>query len=246
MNPMRRVLVSLLAMALLGCGRQPEGRHIVVMVDVSGSIEPQAEGEVFKAIDDLVSHLKRGDKITVIPILGDAEAEASGRIIRFEVPFNRQAYDSDLRHFAAKLKKSLEELKSSAMEHPGTKTDILGSISLAEQEIRSNSGTPKSILVILSDFIQDDSEINFLKDGRLNNSSTAKEFSRQLGRRERLNFGGIPVYLGLLKSKEYAGCSRSRRSAIQEFWIGYFTSFNSAPEFASDGLGLLKKIISAK
>ena|SRR5258708_2997110 len=39
-------------------------------------------------------------------------AEASGRIIRFEVPTNRQAYDSDLRSFRAKLRVSLEEMEA--------------------------------------------------------------------------------------------------------------------------------------
>jgi hypothetical protein len=245
MNPKNILVAMVLVTALLGCSRQPEKHHIMIMLDVSGSIEPQAETEVFKALDDLVSHLKRGDKITIIPILGDAQSEVSGRILRFEVPTNRQAYDSDLRHFTDKLRNSMKELKSSTIKHPGSKTDILGSISLAEQEFQSAPRSSKSLLIVLSDFIQDDKELDFRKDGRLKNQSGAKEFARQIATRDNFDLRAMPVYLGLLRSREYTDLSRSRRSGIQEFWIGYFTSLNSAPKFASDGLGLLK-IISAK
>ena len=241
MNPKKTVLVSLLATALLGCNRQPDPRNLVTLPDVSASIEPQAEEEVFKAIDDLVSHLKRGDRITIIPILGDAQVEASGRILRFEVPNNRQAYDSDLQHFAAKLRNSLQELKSSAMKHPGARTDILGSISLAEQEFQSDSGSRKGLLVVLSDFIQEDNEINFRRDRHLNSQTAAKEFAEQIAKRDSFDLGGMPVYLGLLRSREYAGLDRSRRAGIQSFWISYFKSLNGKPRFASDGPGLLKR-----
>jgi hypothetical protein len=240
MKPKGTLLVSLLATVLLGCGKQPLQRDFVLLPDVSASIEPKAEEEVFKAIDDLVSHLNRGDRITIIPILGDAQAEASGRILRFEVPTNRQAYDSDLRHFAAKLRDSLEELKSSAMKHPGTKTDILGSISLAEQEFQSDSGFRKGLLVVLSDFIQEDNEINFMRDRRLDSQPAAKEFAWQIARRDGLDLKGMPVYLGLLRSREYAGLSRSRRAAIQAFWISYLKSLGGKPRFVTDGPGLLK------
>src|SRR5258708_29011710 len=118
MKAKRRLLALLLAVGLVGCGRQ-QPRNIVILPDVSGSIDRQALEQAFKAIDGLVGHLHRGDKIAIIPILGDAQAEASGRIIRFEVPINRQAYDSDLRSFRTTLRASLEDMKTSAIDHPG-------------------------------------------------------------------------------------------------------------------------------
>ena len=65
-----------------------------------------------RAIDSVIAHRQRGDRIAVIPITGDAQAESSGRVIRFEVPIVRQAYDNDLRQFRNKLKRSLEEFKA--------------------------------------------------------------------------------------------------------------------------------------
>ena len=234
-----------LAVALFGCGKQ-QPRHIILMPDVSGSIDRDSLKQAFVEIDELASHLRRGDKVTIVPILGDAQAEASGRIIRFIVPTNRQAYESDLRKFALTLRTALEELKFSAMKAPGARTDILGSISLAEQEIRPDFGTTKEIVVILSDFIQDDGEVEFVRDRRLDDRAAAEEFARQMAKKDKLDFGGIPVYLGVLKSREFTGCSRNRRSAILGFWISYFTSLHAAPQYATDGLGLLKRIASTE
>lgn len=240
---LKRIVLSLLATALLGCGRQPQERHIVVMPDISGSIEPQAETEVFKALDDLVIHLKRGDRITIIPILGDAQAEASGKIIRFEVPTNRQAYDSDLRQFSAKLRKSLEKLKSSAINHPGTQTDILGSISLAWQEFQSDSGSTKGLLVILSDFIQETDGINFRNDRRLATQLPAKTFARKIAQTNGLDFKDTTVYLGLLRSREYGALSHRRRASIEAFWMCYFNSLGGKAKFAADGMGLFRRFL---
>src|SRR4051794_40719436 len=112
------LIVPVLAVALLGCGkRQP--RHIVILPDVSGSIDRESLEQAFKAIDELADHLKRGERLTIIPILGDEEVEASGKILRFEVPANRQAYDTDLRDFRVRLSSSLKAMQAKAVAHPG-------------------------------------------------------------------------------------------------------------------------------
>jgi len=154
----KKILIAfVLAVALLGCGKR-EPRHIVIMPDVSGSIDRESLEQAFKAVDELASRLQRGDRLTIIPILGDAEAEASGRILRFEVPANRQAYDTDLRNFRSKLDYSLKTMEANAIAHPGAKTDILGSITLAEQEFEAADSKSYKVLLILSDFIEEDDE----------------------------------------------------------------------------------------
>jgi hypothetical protein len=75
----RILIVSVLAVALIGCGKH-EPRHFIIMPDVSGSIDRESLEQAFKAIDELASHLRRRDRLTIVPILGDAEAEASGKI----------------------------------------------------------------------------------------------------------------------------------------------------------------------
>jgi hypothetical protein len=237
-------LTLLLAAVFLGCGKQPEPRHIVILPDVSGSIDPKALEQAFKAIDELVSHLHRGDQIAILPIWGDAQAEASGRIIRFQVPTARQAYDSDLRAFRTKLKASLEEMEAAAVAHPGSKTDILGSVVLAGQEFQSSSDSDQSKrqLVILSDFIQEDRELNFDTDMRLRERVGAKKFAGQIAKANTVDFKRMPVYLGLLRSSTYAGIGRIRREAIREFWVEYFKTSGAQPRFVIDGPGQIESI----
>lgn len=226
----------LLAAGLLGCGKQTAiPQQTVILIDVSDSIEPAAEEQAFTAIDRLFAQCHRGDKIAVIPITGDAYTETSGRVIRFDVPIARQAYDNDLREFRNKLKKSLNELKTESMANPGAHTDILGAVTLAQQEFRFYRDSSKKSLVILSDFLQDDAELNFLKDKRLARKAAAQELAIQSAKSNQLDFRSVPVYLGLLRSKDYKGISRSRRDAIQQFWVEYFGSLGGKAIFATDG-----------
>jgi hypothetical protein len=104
--------------------------------------------------------------------------------------------------FSVKLKKALEEMESAAIAPPGSKTDLLGSIALAEQEFQSSSDQLKRQFVILSDFIQEDREINFRKDSRIASLGTAREFAIQTARASICSFEGILIYLGLLRSSE--------------------------------------------
>jgi hypothetical protein len=235
---------GLLAAGLFGCGKQPEPRHIVLLPDVSGSIDRQALGQAFKAIDDLVGHLHRGDRIAIIPILGDAEAQVSGRIIRFEVPTNRQAYDSDLKVFRQKLKTSLATMEAEAVAHPGAKTDILGSVALAAQEFESTPNELDKKLVILTDFIQEDREVDFRKDHRLGSKSNASDFAAHTIEAQPLNFSHAQVYLGLLRSNEYNVLSKHRREALREFWTKFFKSCGGNPKFTNDGAGLIESSVS--
>jgi hypothetical protein len=229
----------LLAAGFLGCGKHSAPRHIVMLVDVSGSIDRDALAKVFEAIDDLVGSLKRGDRIAIIPILGDAEAEASGRIIRFEASMNRQAYDGDLRSFWVKLREALKEMEAAAVASPGSRTDILGSVALAEQEFQTQSGDSQRQLLILSDFIQEDRDIDFKADIRLANGSAAKAFATEVTQRSALDFRATTVFLGLLRSNEYVHLRQSRRTAVQEFWVSYFKFLGAQPKFTVDGPGRL-------
>lgn len=155
------------------------------------------------------------------------------------MPTVRQAYDNDLRNFRNNLKRLLEEFKDAAMASPGSRTDILGAVSLAQQEFQFRAGSSKNSLVILSDFIQDDSELNFLRDTRLASKVVAKEFAMQSAKTNAIDLRGVPVYLGLLRSKDYKGVGRNRREAIQQFWIEYFNSSGAKVDLAVDGTGLL-------
>jgi hypothetical protein len=231
----------LLAAGMLGCGRQQQPRHIVILPDVSGSIDRQALEQAFKAIDELVEHLQRGDRIAIIPILGDAQAEASGRIIRFEVPKERQAYDSDLRDFRRKLRISLAQMQANAVAHPGSKSDILGSIKLAEEEFQRSNDQSKRTLLVLSDFIQEDNGVNFRTDKNLASAIAARRFAVQMTYKSVSHVEIARIQLGLLRSKEYIRLDKERRGAIQEFWLIYLKGLGRKLTFVTDGAFLLQE-----
>ena len=237
MKTNKLLIVSVLAVALLGCGKR-EPKHIVILPDVSGSIDRESLEQAFKAIDDLAGHLQRGDRLTIIPILGDAEAETSGRILRFVVPASRQAYDTDLREFRSKLNASLREMQAEAIARPGSKTDILGAIALAEQDFHATSSEDQRLLFILTDLIEDDREFNFSKDGRLDNVGVAAQFAESVARKGSLHFYHTRLYCGLLRSNEYVRLSNRRRITLKTFWIRYFQSIGTNPELISDGPSL--------
>jgi hypothetical protein len=239
MKTNKLLTVCVLAVALLGCGKR-DPQHIVILLDVSGSIDRESLEQAFKAIDGLADHLQRGDKLTVIPILGDAEAESSGRILRFEVPIDRQAYDADLRSFRSKLNTSLKGMWANAVSHPGAKTDILGSIELAEQEFQMNVDVQKRILFVLSDLIQEDSQMDFRTDKRLNNRIIAQKLAAQMANSNPIILHNIDVYLGLLKSNEYTLIPEVRRTAIKDFWIKYFGAAQATIHFVNDGPEMLE------
>jgi hypothetical protein len=238
----RDILMTLVLAAALSCCGKHQPRHFVVLPDVSGSIERESLEQAFKAIGELVGHLHRGDQIAIIPILGDAQAEASGRIMRFEVPKERKAYDADLRDFQKKLGASLAEMRTNAAAHPGSKTDILGSLQLAEQEFQLDPRGSKRIVIVLSDFIQEDGQVDFRADKRLANKTEAQRFAMQFTSSWSLDFMGAHIFLGSLRSKEYAGLGQKRLQAIQRFWMTLFDISGAKSDFAIDGPGLLKKI----
>src|SRR5207302_10684390 len=97
-------------------------------------------------------------------------------------------------------------------------------------------------LIILTDFIQEDREIDFQRDRRIATVGAARELAAQITKVRTFNFKGIQVYLGLLRSHEYADMGRNRREAIQEFWIRYFKYCGGDVRFIIDGPGQIKML----
>jgi hypothetical protein len=241
MNTKQRLMTLVLAAALIGCGKH-HPRYFVVLSDVSGSIERESLEQAFKAIDEMAGHLQRGDKLTIIPISGDAEAEASGNIMRFEVPATRQAYDMDLKHFRTALTASLKEMQANALVHPGKNTDILGTISIAGHELKNCDVYKRCELIVLSDLIEEDSVLNFNTDPRLSTTAGSTTLADEIVRQEPAHLTGVQVCLGLLRSDEYARLGKQRRDAIKAFWITYFQHLGSQATVMPDGLGILAQV----
>ena len=178
---------------------------LIALIDVSASIEPAAQQSAFQAIENIVSTLRRGESLVVIPITGDAGNESQGRILRIEIPKRREAYDQDLRRVASDLRHSLEETRAVTMREPGAHTDILGALRLAAEEMQLAGQDRKTTILVLSDLIQDDSQFDFKSDPALKNVVSATPPASASAQTAGLSLQGVPIFLG---------CSVVKTSAI--------------------------------
>jgi len=215
---MKKLLsLTLMLVALLGGCKITVPHEDVFVLDVSQSIDADAEQQMFVVVEDAAQHLRRGDTLTIIPITGNAEAELQGRTLHYSVPSaeDRKAYDADLRTLNTQIKDDLGRLEADALVHPGKHTDILGSILVAMKGF-SRRPTDKR-LVVLSDFIQDDAQFNFRNDRRLSTEADAMA----LGKGLMLQDGDDPkvnIVLGRLRSNEFSALPPARQRAITAFW----------------------------
>jgi hypothetical protein len=217
---MKKLLAySLITATLLGGCNAAEHvpRETVFVPDISQSIDAGAERQMFTAIEDVAMHMHRGDTLTIIPITGDAESELQGRTLHYSVPSAevRQAYDADLRALSVQIKDDLARLRADAVAHSGKHTDIIGSIRVAKKEF-SNRPTDKR-LVVLSDFIQDDKQLNFRIDPHMANEADAVALGEAIALPE-ANHPKVSIILGRLKSNEFSALSPTRQRAINAFW----------------------------
>jgi len=211
--------------------------HIVILIDVSGSIEPESMSDAFDAIENLSTHLNRGDRITIIPIMSDAFTLSSGHILRFEVPEKREAYDADLKQFFTSARSSLSLLRSQTLSHRGKTTDILGAIEVAQQEVFFDNDKMRKEMKILSDFIEEDSQFNFRIDSRLEDTSHASILASQMAPPNH-NELFASVYLGFLRSKSLPSMNPKRKAAIVTFWRAYCRTLGNTI-WVNDGPGHL-------
>lgn len=234
-----RVIFLFMLLAITGCRTEDsKPRLFIVCPDTSASIEPQARKEAFAAIVDLAKNMKRGDRLVIIPIGGDSAADTQGRVLRFELAQERQAYDQDIKQFGDKMQKSLREIAQQSALKPSAQTDILGAVHVAEQEIAVDPQY-SPVLIFLSDFIQDNQVANFKRSEKVATRPRGEQFGRSVAAQNSLRLVGIPVYLGWLRSVDLAKFNGDRRGGIEAFWIAYFKASGARPFSAMDGSGLL-------
>ncbi|HEY9230869.1 MAG TPA: hypothetical protein VIS78_01955, partial [Blastocatellia bacterium] len=101
-----------LALTSGACHRERrEPLCLVCIIDLTRSIEAESQREAFDALQATLKELRRGDAVAIIPITGDAMTEAQGRVIRLQLSDRREAYDEDLRRFAAEVAERLQRLR---------------------------------------------------------------------------------------------------------------------------------------
>lgn len=188
--------------------------------------------------------MQRGSSLAIIPVTSDAATESSGRVLRFQVSEKREVYNADLKRLAREVSAKTQAMRDEAAANPFRKSDILGALKQAEEEMAQGRADASRVLVILSDFVQDDAALRFKSDGQLKDDAAATAFAQKMAADRRLNLRNARVFLGSVRSRDLQDLSAQRRAAIQAFWRELLTRAGSGPvEEATDGPGLMAQFV---
>ena len=234
------ILAAFLAQA---CGHSTP-LYLICLIDMSGSIELGEQPSQFDLLDPVFKQLRRGDSLVIIPITGDALNEAQGNILRFQLGTRREAYDADLRRLRTEIGEKLRLLKETVERSPYQQTDLLGASELCAEELATAPPNSRRLVVILSDFIQDDRRLNFTRDPRLASAERAGQLARDLAASKEPLFHLASVYLGFLRSSDLRKLPEPRRDALRSFWTEYLRARGAAEVFATtDGTGQVARFL---
>jgi len=228
---MNRLVISLCALVLLtgvtGC-KHERPTYTVCLLDISKSITPDGMEYEFKAVDGLVDNMHRGDRLTIIPITGDAMSDTPGRIVHLEAPVHREPYDHDLVIFHRQAHERIKTMHKVAAAHPSNRTDILGALDVAKQEFEESQEYPqkdaKKTLVIFSDFIEDDGVYHFACDPVLASATGARGLAERLSKENGHALDDVRIRLNTLHSNDLRRLTPGRQKAIQAFWSDYLSA----------------------
>jgi hypothetical protein len=246
---MKLVPLVLCSLTLLSACHDPRQatppEHSVVLLDATASVLPASQAQAVLAVEEQARHLHHGDCISVVPIMGNADAMPTDAIVHKCVPTERLPYDQEFTDFRDDLHQALAAQSRQLAQHVVNKTDILNAIHLAEQEFSLDNPNTRKTLLIYSDFIEEDGTENFLTSPDLATPEAAERLATTLVSSSQpgcakppVDWSHVRVFLGSLQSTETVKLSEKRKEAIQRFWIAYFTALHARPFFAADGPGM--------
>jgi hypothetical protein len=210
----------------------------VEVIDTSASITPRAEKDALDAVQNQIGQMQRGDRLVLIPITGDAQNDAGGRVLRLSAPTQRETYDADLRRFQEQSKKQFSAWVDS-LDPYQPRTDILGALDAARQELASLPQGVNRRLIVVSDFLEDDGTYRFVSMRSLANSTNARQVAAHLHEQHGFTLQSVHLCLGRLESSDFAPLSVQRKEAVSAFWMAYFAAGGEPTEIHFDGTGIL-------
>ena len=239
---MKETVLVVAALAIASCPGATVDRGYYVLSDISAGVTADGRTEAVTAIESVATDLQRGDSLTVIPIGADAEADAPGRILRFRLAKERQAYDEDRDLLLVDIAAGVSDLMVTASEKPASNTDLLGTFRLVAEELEGRTTEDgEAIVICLSDAIQDDSAFDFTSDSRLASVEEARLLARTIARGR--PFENVNVFMGSVRSDDLRRLPRTRREAIRAFWTDWLELQGATVTWSSDGVGRLSDVL---
>ena len=241
------VIVTLLFLATCAkADRQDVDRHIIFLVDFSGSVEHNIEN-YWKTIElvtgcsqdmkiketKICNKIRPKDMITIFKITGQSRRNAD---IIADIYLKEKSWLENKLKYGKRtvpVKKSFRDRIKEAFSNPvlAKNTEILAAIRLSQQYFET-AGGKKKILIILSDMIEESEFYNFAKMKVQPEQILEKE--EKAGRLP--NLAGITVYISGASAN-----SSKKFDEIEKFWLAYFektgASFASRDYYSSELLG---------
>ncbi|NOZ70000.1 MAG: hypothetical protein GXP46_12340 [Deferribacteres bacterium] len=220
---------SKLEKIVFGKEEKKTSKTVVVLFDLTGSTK-KYRSIAFDSFKRVLSSIGHGDVIVAAKItessITEPEIPLQETFPEF-IPLDRMGRptDNEFLKRAAKekadnelvdrKKKILEEIRGVFFAGDAKKTDIISSLHVAARIFKAYR-RDKSILVILSDMIEDSSVYNFEKENLT--EKRIEEIIRKERHRKRIpDLRGVTVYIvpaGDLNTKRYF--------SVQDFWLSYF------------------------
>ncbi|MEW6213987.1 MAG: hypothetical protein AB1478_02090 [Nitrospirota bacterium] len=222
------VLIATISLSFLSCQKSEPPKEysktVFVLVDYSESAR-NARQDYMDAFKKLISRINIGDHLFVWKITELSEMEIKP-LIDEDFPFpppspnefyRKQAIAKAEKELKEKLKDIEKKVQSflNSEEQLAIRTAILGSLQVAEK-VFTKDRRDKSILVIMSDMIEDSSEYNFERE-KLSDKRIAEIIATEKAKKRLPVLNGIKVYVTGARIP-----NREKFYNIQNFWLRYF------------------------
>lgn len=151
----------------------------------------------------------------LIPITGEP-AELLGRRIRtIEMPRDYVPYDSNLKRARTEAAQIVSQFADELPKLRAVRSDIFGALRAAADFTQDR----QTMVICLSDLVEDDATLQFRTAPELGNATAAEHLAARRATPGMLR--RTTVSLGLLRSAEIERMSPERRTAVRAFWEKY-------------------------
>lgn len=216
------LMLVIFAMAS-GCDRKRPGKFVYVLVDYSGSTLPKPEkvDSYRQVLDVIAKDIGQGDCIFVAKI---TDRSMTNFELIYEQAFptmnfmtdDQIGFDMKIRHTREALRDALDRAFKERLSQNASRTDIMGSLSVASQYLRNSKPETRKALFILSDMVEDSADYNF---NRLD--LTAARTSEIIANEKRLE--RMPDLKGIRVFVSGASANTAEQTLkIKKFWMAYF------------------------
>jgi hypothetical protein len=126
-----------------------------------------------------------------------------------------------------------------SLDQHQSRTDLLGTLDVAQQELGLLPRGSNPRLIDASDFLEDDGTYRFVSARELADSVRARQLAVKLREQHGFAMQGVSLCLGRLESNDFARLSAARKDAVEAFWAAYLTTGGEPARIQFDGTGVL-------